>query len=124
MKKWSNPTRRLQGSKHNGETRLRSYDLDDSQMKKTLKRHNESRYIVKLHQKCNCTEIRYRLERRKGFYGSLRNLRDYKKTLYSQLMLTGKLWTSLTDLNEICVERRDNMMARIMEAEDVTGEGG
>lgn len=61
-----------------------------------------------MHQKYNCTEIRYRLERRK----------------YSQLMLTGKRWTSLADLNEICVERRDNMMDQIMEAEDVTEEGG
>lgn len=46
-----------------------------------------------------------------GFYGSLRRnyLKDYKKALYYQLMLTGKLWTYLADLNEICVERRDQM---------------
>lgn len=46
-----------------------------------------------------------------GFYGSLRKnyLKDYKKALYSQLMLTGKLWTYLADLNEICVGRRDQM---------------
>lgn len=59
-----------------------------------------------------------------GFYGSLRRnyLKDYKKTLYSQLMLTGKLWTYLADLNEICVGRRDQMMDQLMEAEDVTEE--
>lgn len=59
-----------------------------------------------------------------GFYGSLRRnyLKDYKKALYSQLMLTGKLWTYLADLNEICVGRRDQMMDQLMEAEDVTEE--
>lgn len=48
-----------------------------------------------------------------GFYGSLRKnyLQDYKKGLYSQLLLTGKLWKYLADLNEICVERRDTIMA-------------
>ena len=57
-----------------------------------------------------------------GFYGSLRRnyLKDYKKVLYSQLMLTGKLWTYLADLNEICVERRDQMMDRLMETDGVT----
>ena len=57
-----------------------------------------------------------------GFYGSLRRnyLKDYKQALYSQLMLTGKLWTYLADFNEICAERRDSMMAQIMEAEGVT----
>ena len=43
-------------------------------------------------------------------------------SLYSQLMLTGKLWSYLADLNEICVERRDNMMDQMMEAEGVTEE--
>ena len=59
-----------------------------------------------------------------GFYGSLRRnyLKDYRQALYSQLMLTGKLWTYLADLNEICVERRDTMMGQIMEAEGVTEE--
>ena len=59
-----------------------------------------------------------------GFYGSLRRnyLKDYKKVLYSQLMLTGKLWTYLADLNEICVERRDQMMDQLMETEGVTEE--
>lgn len=37
-------------------------------------------------------------------------------------MLTGKLWSYLADLNEICVERRDNMMVQMMEAEGVTEE--
>ena len=59
-----------------------------------------------------------------GFYGSLRRnfLKDYRQALYSQLMLTGKLWTYLADLNEICVERRDSMMDQMMEAEGVTEE--
>ena len=59
-----------------------------------------------------------------GFYGSLRRnyLKDYKKGLFSRLMLTGKLWTYLADLNEICVERRDQMMDRLMETEGVTEE--
>lgn len=57
-----------------------------------------------------------------GFYGSLRRnyLKDYRQALYSQLMLTGKLWSYLADLNEICVERRDNMMDQMMETEGVT----
>lgn len=57
-----------------------------------------------------------------GFYGSLRRnyLKDYRQALYSQLMLTGKLWTYLADFNEICAERRDRMMDQIMEAEGVT----
>lgn len=37
-------------------------------------------------------------------------------------MLTGKLWSYLADLNEICVERRDNMMNQMMETEGVTEE--
>lgn len=59
-----------------------------------------------------------------GFYGSLRRnyLKDYRQALYSQLMLTGKLWTYLADFNEICAERRDRMMDQIMEAEGVTEE--
>lgn len=59
-----------------------------------------------------------------GFYGSLRRnyLKDYRQALYSQLMLTGKLWSYLADLNEICVERRDNMMDQMMEVEGVTEE--
>lgn len=59
-----------------------------------------------------------------GFYGSLRRnyLKDYRQALYSQLMLTGKLWSYLADLNEICVEHRDNMMDQMMEAEGVTEE--
>ena len=50
-----------------------------------------------------------------GFYGSLRRnfLKDYRQALYSQLMLTGKLWSYLADLNEICVERRDNMTDKV-----------
>lgn len=59
-----------------------------------------------------------------GFYGSLRRnyLKDYKQALYSQLMMTGKLWSYLADLNEICVERRNTMMDQMMEAEGVTEE--
>ena len=59
-----------------------------------------------------------------GFYGSLRRnyLKDYRQALYSQLMLTGKLWTYLADFNEICAERRDSMMDQMMEAEGVTEE--
>lgn len=59
-----------------------------------------------------------------GFYGSLhRNyLRDHKGGLYSYLTLTGKLWTYLADLNEQCVERRDYLMARMMEQEEITEE--
>ena len=55
-----------------------------------------------------------------GFYGSLhRNyLKDYKSGLYSYLMLTGKLWTYLADLNEQCKERRDFLM----EQEGITEE--
>ena len=64
-------------------------------------------------------------ERREiGFYGSIhRNyLKDYKSGLYSYLMLTGKLWTYLADLNEQCKERRDFLMEQIMEQEGITEE--
>lgn len=59
-----------------------------------------------------------------GFYRILhRNyLKDYKSGLYSYLILTGKLWTYLADINEQCVERRDFLMNQIMKQEGIIEE--
>lgn len=63
-------------------------------------------------------------EREIGFYGSLRKhyLQNFRRGWYSYLLLSGKLWNYLADLNEICVERRDTLMGQIMKLEGVTEE--
>ncbi len=59
-----------------------------------------------------------------GRYGRLR--REYLKqehpARYSSLILTGKLWTYLADLNEQAEERLDLIMEQIKTAEGVTEE--
>ena len=59
-----------------------------------------------------------------GRWGMLRKayMKEYKAGRYNYLLLTGKLDSYLADLNEICVERRDQMMDRLMETEGVTEE--
>ena len=59
-----------------------------------------------------------------GHYGRLR--RDYLKeehpARYSSLILTGKLWTYLADLNEQAEERLDIIIEQMKAAEGVTEE--
>lgn len=59
-----------------------------------------------------------------GRYGRLH--REYLKqehpTRYSSLILTGKLWTYLADLNEQAEERLDLIMEQMKAAEGVTEE--
>ena len=59
-----------------------------------------------------------------GRYGRLH--REYLKqehpARYSSLILTGKLWTYLTDLNEQAEERLDLIMEQMKAAEGVTEE--
>lgn len=59
-----------------------------------------------------------------GRYGRLH--RDYLKeehhSLYSSLVLTGKLWTYLADLNEQAEERLDLIIEQMKAAEGVTEE--
>ena len=59
-----------------------------------------------------------------GRYGRLQ--RDYLKeqhpALYSSLILTGKLWTYLADLNEQAEERFDLIIEQMKVAEGVTEE--
>ena len=59
-----------------------------------------------------------------GHYGKLH--RDYLKkkhpAWYSELVLTGKLWTYLADLNEQAEERFDLIIKQMKDAESVTEE--
>ena len=59
-----------------------------------------------------------------GRYGRLH--REYLKqehpALYSSLILTGKLWTYLADLNEQAEERLDLIIEQMKAAEEVTEE--
>lgn len=63
-------------------------------------------------------------ERSIGRYGRLH--RDYLKeehpTRYISMLLTGKLWTYLADLNEQAVERLDLIIEQMKAAEGVTEE--
>ena len=49
-------------------------------------------------------------------------LREYRPALYNDLLLTGKFWTYLADLNEQAQERLDVIVRQMMEAEQVTEE--
>ena len=59
-----------------------------------------------------------------GRWGRLRKtyLRDHRPVLYNQLILTGKLWTHLADLNEQAEERLDRIIDQMVQAEGVTEE--
>lgn len=49
-------------------------------------------------------------------------LREYRPVLYNNLLLTGKLWTYLANLNEQAQERLEVIVRQMMEAEQVTEE--
>ena len=57
-----------------------------------------------------------------GKYGGLRRtyLRENRKALYSGMLLTGKLWPHLVEVNQTAQERIDTMLPQMMENEGVT----
>lgn len=59
-----------------------------------------------------------------GKWGLMRKayLKDWHYGHYAGLLLTGKLWTHLADLNEQAEERLETIARQMMEAEGVTEE--
>lgn len=59
-----------------------------------------------------------------GNYGRLHRayLQQVKPMVFSELILTGQLWTYLADMNEQATERRNVMMQQFMDKEGVTEE--
>ena len=49
-------------------------------------------------------------------------LKEFRPGYYSSLLLSGKLWTYLADLNEQAQDRLDTVTAQMMAAEGVTEE--
>ena len=63
-------------------------------------------------------------ERSIGRYGRLHReyLRETKPHTYNDLILTGRLWTCLADLDEQAEERLNHIIRQFREKEDVTEE--
>ena len=63
-------------------------------------------------------------ERSIGRYGRLHGeyLRETKRHTYNDLILTGRLWTCLADLDEQAEERLNHIIRQFREKEDVTEE--
>ena len=59
-----------------------------------------------------------------GFWGLMHKdyLEQYHLTLYNELILSGKLWTSLADLNEQAQERMNCLINQMKAAENITEE--
>ena len=59
-----------------------------------------------------------------GRWGRMRQayLKEYHHACYTSLLLTGKLWTHLAELNEQAEESMETMLRQMMEAEGVTEE--
>ena len=59
-----------------------------------------------------------------GIWGRMHKdyLEQYHPVLYNDLILTGKLWTYLADLNEQAQTRLDCIIAQMKEAEEITEE--
>ena len=49
-------------------------------------------------------------------------LKEYRPVVFNQLVLSGKLWTYLADINEQAQQRMDMMVKQMMVAEGVTEE--
>ena len=47
-------------------------------------------------------------------------LKEYKPILYNRLLLSGKLWTYLADLNEQAQDRLDRIIEQMKTAEGIT----
>lgn len=59
-----------------------------------------------------------------GIWGRMHKdyLEQYHPVLYNDLILTGKLWTYLADLNEQAQNRLDCIIAQMKEVEEITEE--
>ena len=59
-----------------------------------------------------------------GIWGRMHKdyLEQYHPVLYNDLILTGKLWTYLADLNEQAQNRLDCIITQMKEAEEITEE--
>jgi len=57
-----------------------------------------------------------------GKYGSLRRtyLKEHRKGLYSGMLLSGKLWPHLTEINQAAQERVDRIVSEMAAREGVT----
>lgn len=57
-----------------------------------------------------------------GKYGMLRKtyLKEHRKSLYTGMLLSGKLWTHLMDVNRTSQERIDRLVAEMKKAAGVT----
>ena len=57
-----------------------------------------------------------------GRYGRMRQryLMNYRKSLYADLQLSGRLYEHLTDVDQICDERMEHLIRQMAEREDVT----
>ena len=57
-----------------------------------------------------------------GKYGHLRQtyLREYRPSLYNDLILSGTLYRHLSETDQICNERMERMVAQMAERENVT----
>lgn len=49
-------------------------------------------------------------------------LKKHRPVVFSQLVLSGKLWTYLSDINEQAQQRMEVLVKQMMVAEDVTEE--
>ena len=49
-------------------------------------------------------------------------LKEHRPILYSELILSGKLWTHLADLNQQAQERLETIIDQLKAAEDITEE--
>jgi len=57
-----------------------------------------------------------------GYYGRMRKayLKEHRPGLYERLLLSGRLYEHLAEINACCVERMDRMARRMADAEGVT----
>lgn len=57
-----------------------------------------------------------------GKYGRMRKryLKEHHSALYTNLLLSGKLWEHLTEIDQSCEERMDIMIQQMKEREGVT----
>ena len=49
-----------------------------------------------------------------------RYLKEYRKPLYAEMVLSGKLYEHLTEIDQTCNERMERMVAQLAEREGMT----
>ena len=61
-------------------------------------------------------------ERSIGKWGRMHRdyLKEYHPIRFNQLVLSGKLWSNLADLNEQALQRMETLIAQMKAAEDIT----